>query len=86
LTSLITEDTLTYHLILCYTKGTPFHWLLFYQECQPSICKQKQKSTEEPNPEAILTSTCAACHSSHAKAGLLSTQHIQLCQCVNHSL
>jgi hypothetical protein len=53
------------HFIPHYTKGTPFHWLLFYQECQPTTHKQKWKSTEEPNPEALTSMYTAPPHLPH---------------------
>ncbi len=51
------------HFILCYTKGTPFHWLLFYQECQPTTCKWKWKSAEDP--EALTSMYTAPPHLPH---------------------
>jgi hypothetical protein len=53
------------HFIPRYTKGTPFHRLLYYQERQPTTRKRKRKSAEEPDPEALTSTYTAPPHLPH---------------------
>jgi hypothetical protein len=78
-------DLLPVHFIPHYTKGTPFHQLLFYQERQPTTHEQKWKSAEEPNPEALTAMYTAPLHLPHMPKLMstlpLHTAHLTLPIC-----